>query len=155
MLGCLAVPVAILFILSAVISFFTNWNRNEARCRAMMSGFIIGLKAYYTEYNHFPPESVSPLLSQTRVKIMVTMHPDQKGVEAPEGNPRKINYYDPPAAKEKKTGLYDGENKEPILADPWGTPLYFMVSPDEKEDVTNPVPRDNMQNPKIKASVIV
>lgn len=121
----------------------------------MMSGFIMDIKAYQTEYNRFPSEAISPTRSQTRGKIMVTLHPDQNAPQPPDGNPRKINFFDPPSAKKKMNGLYYDEKDEPVLVDPWGAPLYFMVSLDEKEKIPNPDARDKPANPFIKNSVIV
>jgi hypothetical protein len=130
-------------------------NSPETHCRAAMTGFVMGLKAYHTEYNRYPAEAISTTPSQTRGKIMITLHPDQNAFQPPEGNSRKINFYDPPPDRGKGVRLYYDEKKEPIFVDSWGTPFYFVVSPDDKKEIPNPDRRDRQQNPKIEASIIM
>jgi len=119
----------------------------------------MGLKAYHEEYNRFPSEAISPTPSQTRGKILKTLHPEYDAAghpkKIPEGNPRGINFFDPPAAKNKMSGMYYDDKNEPVLVDPWGTPFYFMASPDERKEVPNPDLQERPRDPKVQTDIII
>jgi hypothetical protein len=165
MLRCLAVSAACFFVLIFVAEVWTIIFSDRlprkainTKCRAMMIGFIMGLKAYQTEYNRFPVEgltSIDPKApSITRGKIMTTLHPDQKAAPT-ESNLRRINFYDPPPAKNKKNGLCMDEHNEPVLVDPWGTPFRFNFDQTGEGKVPNPDPRDNKEHPFVETTVLM
>lgn len=126
--------------------------------REIFPGFIMGLKAFRTEYNRFPVEALTStdpkVPSITRGKIMTTLHPDQQA-DPSESNPRRINFFDSPPAKNKMNGLYVDERNEPVLVDPWGTPYRFNFDQSGKGTVPNPDPRENKKHPFIETDVIM
>jgi len=119
-LASMAVPAANIVIRKA----------RETQARAAMSGLIMGIKAYRTEYNRFPDPSAAPgsggRTSDTPAitldgsdGLMDILHPDQNSAP-PQNNPRRINFYDPPPAKGSglaATNGYIASNKS--LVDPW------------------------------------
>jgi prepilin-type N-terminal cleavage/methylation domain-containing protein len=118
-LASMAVPAANVVIRKA----------RETQARAIMTGLIMGIKAYQTEYNRFPDPSATPggggktsdevIAIDGQDGLMPILHPDQsQPVAANSPNPRRINFYDPPPAKGNTNGyiVTDGS-----LVDPWNS----------------------------------
>jgi hypothetical protein len=133
-------------------------HRIASRCHQEMTGFIMGIKAYQTEYNRLPIEvltSTDPKVpSITRGKIIDTLYP-YHNASATESNPRKIDFYIPRAALNQKDGLYTDEKDEPVLVDPWGTPFYYSFDQSGEGKVPNLDPRDNKEHPFLETTVIM
>jgi hypothetical protein len=149
LLGYAMLPKPIIFVC----------NPPEMRARTMMTGLVIGLKAYQTEYDKLPTDDVwrssCPFaLHQTRGEILRALHPDQTA-PPPAINSRRINFYDPPTAKDKKNGVYVDAQNKPVLVDPWGNPFYVIIAPQGKDKMPNPDPRDAKEHPFLDQTIAI
>ena len=155
--ACIMIPA---FLLGLWEPFRSEVPRKakETQCRAMMTGFIMSIAAYQSEYKRFPVDvltSTDPKIpSVTRGKIIATLHPDQNA-DPSDSNPRRINFFDPPPAKNKRNGIYMDEHNEPVLVDPWGTPFRFNFDQGGEGKVPNPDPRGNKEHPFVETTVLI
>ena len=113
---------------------------SQTHTKSLLSGFIIALKVYRTEYNRFPVEALSSgdehQLQRMQGKILRVLLGEDETL-----NPRKIVFFDPPLAKDRKRGLYRDEKGEPFFVDSWGEPFYFMFDINGEGKIPNPDPR--------------
>jgi hypothetical protein len=158
--GC-AVTFVVLFAGLEFILWYSyrEMHRPEDKCRALIAGFKAGLESYKTEYGCIPADALefkaTHATQRTRGKILETLHPDPTK-EPPKTNLRRIDFYDPPPAKNGVDGSkFDEQHHEWVLVDPWGEPLYFIIDLKGEGKVPNPDPRDNKEHPFINTSIIV
>jgi hypothetical protein len=159
------VLAAIFFLGITTASFLDHWpwmrkdsqNRGHGIAGYTMSGMILGLKTYETEYNRLPLEALTSsdqrAWQRARGSILDVLRP--RNGERSTSNPLGINFYDPPLAREKRRGLYFDDQNAPILVDPWGEPYYFIIAFGDDGKVPNPDPRDNEKHPFLNTSIIM
>ena len=119
----------------------------RAMAKATLQGFAIGMMNYKQEYKSWPMEATEKLSEE---KVQGTQGAILNVLMAGEDklNPRKIRFFDPPLAKDKKSGVFI-LNKEPVLLDPWGEPYYFILDYNGDGSIPNP----DMARKRIRDSV--
>lgn len=143
LLASMAVPTANIVMRKA----------KEAQARAAMTGLIIGIKTYQTEYNRFPDPNNAGNASENEIELTAgntlipVLHPDQSATP-PQANPRRINFYDPPIAKNNANGL----TEDGALNDPWAHPFRVLMDMDGDGSVEDPTHTSN--NNKLQTPVI-
>jgi type II secretory pathway pseudopilin PulG len=167
----LLVVISIIALLASIAVPTANMvmkKAKEAQARAMMTGLVIGIKAYQTEYNRLPDPQVNsggspsttdnddmPQDGTPQNDLSLILHPDQTQ-PGPPANPRRINFYDPPTAKNGANGM-TSDNK---LVDPWSTnntPHVFHVALDYDGDgmVKDPTDDPTSKDGKLAQPVAV
>lgn len=103
------------------------------RTKVVMKDIQTAITSYRTEYNQFPvlsgKEDVSVLSEGAWLAAL--LGEDEKL------NPRKIDFFDPRLAKNKKFGLYH-ENGQPFLVDYWGNKYHVLMDLDDDNRIANP-----------------
>lgn len=143
------VVILFLVVLSIVAGFFTLRATREAtvtkaqrlQSRVSMKSLEIAMKGYDTEYGEFNgPATFGPRMGYSENADSVVEGRALRVLfgEDPELNSRKVRFFDPPSAKEKKLGIWQDESGSWHFADPWGHP--YRVRVDANADGTIPDP---------------
>mgnify|MGYP000947957304 CR=1 FL=1 len=137
-----------LFLAASCFSYLEIWrlgnNPGVIRTQSILQGAIAALKAYQTEYNRLPLETLdnkdAPQLQRSRGIVLRALTMDKLTEDAAKLNPRVIKFYEPPLSKNQKGGLYYDDKGEPVLVDAWGEPFYFMLELNGNGVLPNPDP---------------
>lgn len=98
----------------------------------------VAITAYETDSAHFPvPESDwhGPDVSIRTRGLIIPVLLGSK--EAKALNPKEVKFIDLPAAKDRKSGLWQ-DGAEWVLSDPWGEPYYIVMDTSGDREIANP-----------------
>jgi prepilin-type N-terminal cleavage/methylation domain-containing protein len=132
--------IAVLASLAIPTANVVMRKAKEAQTRALIAGLLAGVKTYQTEYNRLPDPTVvgqgSPGYSTDQKlaldgtgnpNLLSILHPDTTQAP-PYANPRRLDFYDPPPAKNGANGAYSANNAPPYaLNDSWSSASYSQV----------------------------
>jgi prepilin-type N-terminal cleavage/methylation domain-containing protein len=130
--------IAILASLAVPTANVVMRHAKETQARALIAGLIAGVKSYQTEYNRFPDPTYNGTAGSgytadqayavdgSNNDLLGILHPDQtQPPTQASGNPRRIDFYDPPPAKNGANGTYSAGGSAPFsLNDSWSSPAY-------------------------------
>lgn len=110
----------------------------ELQAKTAMKGLEIAIKGYQTEYNRYPlaaagtddTETYDTSDTASGGALLATLMAQDATT-----NPRKIRFYDPPAAKSGMNG-YDSTSGK--LTDPWGNGYMIQIDYDGDGVITDP-----------------
>jgi hypothetical protein len=159
-----AMNIGVMLMVGAVLAFLllavnateeeSSHSANVTQAKALMHGMSVALEAYRTEYNQMPfitlPEEEDKHWQRSQGPLMQTLFGKDLKI-----NPRAIRFYEPPPARDHRSGAYNNAKGEPVLADPWGEPFYVILDLEGDGRVPNPDPRTHAAQPFLNKSVIL
>ncbi|WP_050028124.1 hypothetical protein [Verrucomicrobium sp. BvORR034] len=144
--------VLTILVLAIVAATFLA-SGSAIREQAAMKSLATGIESYLKEYGHFPVSDPGTLAETVSIPAEGETVAAILGAESLL-NPRKIRFYDPPAARTGKAGL-DQSNAATIrTVDSNGTTFFLVMDLDGDGTTPNPDPRDG-QLKQIRARVLV
>lgn len=110
----------------------------ELQAKTAMKGLEIAIKGYQTEYNRYP----LAVAGTDDTKVYDTGDGDKGGAllaalmaTDTTANPRRVRFYDPPAAK---SGVNGYDSTAGTLTDPWGNGYMVQIDYDGDGVITDP-----------------
>ncbi|CAN5915670.1 hypothetical protein BH11VER1_BH11VER1_18200 [soil metagenome] len=134
----LLVVITIIAILAGMAVPAGNMVMKRARAlqaKAAISGLMIAIKGYQTEYNRYP------MAAGENAEKTVDTSSDGKPLLAallandPTNNPRQIKFYDPSPSK---SGMNGYDSVSGALYDPWGNGYHIVIDYGQTGQVANP-----------------
>jgi prepilin-type N-terminal cleavage/methylation domain-containing protein len=133
----LLIVIGIIALLAGMAVPAGNMVMKRARAlqaKAAMSGLVIAIKGYQTEYNRYPMAA-----GKTEDTLIDTATDpdflDTLMANNATNNPRQVKFYDPAPAKNGTNG-YDDAAK--TLLDPWGNGYQIVIDYNQDGKVENP-----------------
>lgn len=137
----LLVVIGIIALLAGMAVPAGNMVMKRARAlqaKTAMSGLVIAIKGYQTEYNRYPmaagktqDTTIDTSSGEGMELLAALMATDTTN------NPRQVKFYEPAPAKNGING-YDTTNG--ILTDPWGNGYTITIDYDLNGKIENPYP---------------
>lgn len=137
----LLIVVGIIALLAGMAVPAGNMVMRKARAlqaKAAMSGLVIAIKGYQTEYNRYPmaagktADTTINTSAAEGVELLAVLLANDAA-----NNPRQVKFYDPSPAKNGTNG-YD--STAGTLMDPWGNGYSILIDYDQDGKVANPYP---------------
>lgn len=133
----LLVVIGIIALLAGMAVPAGNMVMKRARAvqaEAAMSGLVIAVKAYQTEYNRYP------MAAGKTADVTIDTAVDTDFLNALLGNdttnnPRQVKFYDPAPAK---NGINGYDSTAGTVLDPWGNGYQILIDYDQDGKVENP-----------------
>jgi prepilin-type N-terminal cleavage/methylation domain-containing protein len=115
----------------------------ESQARNMMEGLKVAIEGYKAEYNHYPNPDNNPTTGNQPIDTMkdtglIACLMGSSGTSSSLGskpNPRNIQFYNPPIAKNGKNGF---DSTTGNLYDPWGSPMWVLMDLGGQGYLANP-----------------
>lgn len=143
----LLIVIGIIAILAGMAVPAGNMVLKRARAlqaKAAISGLLIAIKAYQTEYNRYPmaagksaAEEVSTADSTGMALLTALMANDPANTT---NNPRQVKFYDPAPAK---NGINGYDSTSGALVDPWGNGYTIIIDYGQTGQLPDPYNSSN------------
>lgn len=137
----LLIVIGIIALLAGMAVPAGNMVMKRARvlqAKAAMSGLVIAIKAYQTEYNRYPMAAgnTTDMTIDTSAAEGIALLTALLANDVT-NNPRQVKFYDPAPSKGGVNG-YDATAG--TLLDPWGNGYQILIDYDQDGKVENPYP---------------